>query len=186
MDNFRGKEVVVCVKLDGENTSLYTNYMHARSLSSGSHPSRDWVKNFHRQFAHDIPEGWRINVENCYAEHSIKYKNLASYVYGFAVWNNQNRCLGWDDTIEWFNLLGITTCPTLYEGPWNEELIRKLHNSTFNGDECEGYVVRTRDGFSYGDFRKSVAKYVRKGHIQTVKHWMTGQAMVKNQLKTGD
>lgn len=180
---FENKDVIVCVKLDGENTSLYTNYMHARSLSSGGHPSRDWVKNFHRRFAHDIPEGWRINVENCYAEHSIRYKNLDSFVYGFAVWDNQNRCLGWDDTLEWFSLLGIPSCPTLYQGPWNEELIKKLHSPTFDGDDCEGYVVRIKDGFSYGDFKKSVAKYVRKGHIQTNKHWMIGQAVIKNKLK---
>ena len=184
--NFEGKQVVVCTKLDGENTSLYQNYMHARSINSGGHASRDWVKNFHRQFAHDIPEGWRINVENCYAEHSIKYSNLETYAYGFAVWNERNFCLGWDETKLWNVLLGITTCPTIYEGIWDEALIRGLHRAEYNGDPCEGYVVRTRDGFSYGEFRKSVAKYVRKGHVQTVKHWMHGQALVKNQLKTGD
>lgn len=181
--NFEGKQVVVCTKLDGENTSLYTNYMHARSINSGGHESRDWIKNFHRQFAHDIPERWRVNVENLYAEHSIRYQNLESYAYGFAIWDQSNRCLSWDDTLEWFELLGITPCPTIYEGLWDEGLLRKLHTPTWNGDDCEGYVIRTRDGFSYGDFRKSVAKYVRQGHVQTAKHWMHGRAVVRNGLK---
>lgn len=184
--NFKGKEIVVTIKLDGENTSLYTNYIHARSLDSKNHESRNWIKNFHRTFAHDIPKGWRINMENCYAEHSIKYRNLEAYAYGFAIWDNNNRCLDWDRTLEWFELLSIIPVPTIYEGIWDEELLRKLYSSTRNGDDCEGYVVRLRDGFGYGDFRKSVAKYVRQGHVQTVKHWLTGQAMVKNQLKLGD
>ena len=51
-----------------------------------------------------------------------------------------------------------------------------------NGDECEGYVVRTVSGFSYGDFRKCVAKWVRKGHVTTTNHWRH-QKIVANGLK---
>ena len=44
MDGFETQEVIVLEKLDGENTSLYKDAIHARSLSSGHNPSRTWVK----------------------------------------------------------------------------------------------------------------------------------------------
>ena len=56
-DDFRGKQVVVTEKMDGENTTLYTDRLHARSLDSRHHPSRTWVKQWHQTLAHDIPQG---------------------------------------------------------------------------------------------------------------------------------
>ena len=32
--HFNGKEVIVTVKMDGENTSIYNDFIHARSLNS--------------------------------------------------------------------------------------------------------------------------------------------------------
>ena len=45
----------------------------------------------------------------------------------------------------------------------------------------EGYVVRLADSFDVGDFSKSIAKYVRAGHVQTDEHWLD-KPMVKNEL----
>ena len=43
--SFEGHEVVVTEKLDGENTTIYADgHTHARSLSSGYHPTRTWVR----------------------------------------------------------------------------------------------------------------------------------------------
>ena len=86
--------------MDGENTSLYQNAYHARSVESRGHPSRSRVKSFHAQIQGDIPSGWRICGENLYATHSIKYENLKSYFLGFSVWNEQNMCLSWEETTE--------------------------------------------------------------------------------------
>lgn len=36
--------VVITEKMDGENTTLYRDGLHARSLDSRHHPSRNWVK----------------------------------------------------------------------------------------------------------------------------------------------
>ena len=44
----------------------------------------------------------------------------------------------------------------------------------------EGYVMRRADAINYGDFRRKVAKFVRKGHLQTAKHWMYGQRIERN------
>ena len=46
LDAFIGQRVIVTEKMDGENTSMYSDYIHARSLNGGNHLSRDWVKQF--------------------------------------------------------------------------------------------------------------------------------------------
>jgi hypothetical protein len=39
-------------------------------------------------------------------------------------------------------------------------------------EEHEGYVIGVAREFHYRDFSKSMAKYVRQGHVQTDQHWM--------------
>jgi len=180
---FAGKRVIVTEKMDGENTSMYTNYIHARSIDGRTHPSRDWVKQFWNTISYNIPDGYRVCGENLYAKHSIEYSNLESYFMGFSVWDDKNVCLSWDDTLTWFELLGIVPVKVLYDGIYDEILIRNLYKQ-MSWDESEGYVVRLADQFNYGDFRHSVAKFVRKNHVQTVKHWMYGQPIVKNNLRS--
>ena len=183
MSEFVGKRVVVTEKMDGENTTMYRDYIHARSVESKGHPSRNWVKQFWSVIKMDIPEKWRICGENLYAKHSIHYSELETYFLGFSMWNEYNICLNWDETKEWFELLGITPVPVLYDGIYDENKIKGLWNS-LDWNNKEGYVIRLAEEIPYGDFRKKVAKFVRKGHVQTVKHWMHGQPMEKNFLKT--
>jgi hypothetical protein len=184
LDRFIGQRVIVMEKLDGENSTLYTRYFHARSVDSKNHPSRNYAKSIHSKFAHDIPEGWRICSENMYAKHSIHYKNLKGYLYGFAIWNERNMCLPWDETQEWFDLFGLPTPDIIYDGVWDEAKIKALWTEK-DWEMKEGYVVRIADGYHYGDFRNVVAKFVRKGHIQTTQHWMLGQDIVPNELENG-
>lgn len=181
LDGLSGREVVVTVKMDGENTTCYRDGLHARSIDSGGHPSRNWIKAFHAQFCGDIPEGWRVCGENLYAQHSIAYTALPSYFLGFSVWNDRNECLSWDETQTWFDLLGIESVPVLYRGPYDERRIRALWSER-ERDQCEGYVVRAASQFPYADFRRLVAKFVRRGHVQTSKHWMHGQPVVPNRM----
>jgi len=181
---FEGREVVVTVKMDGEQTTLYADYLHSRSLTWRGHPSRSWVANLHGQMGWKIPAGWRVCGENLYARHSIHYQHLISYFQVFSVWNEQNICLSWAETVEWAALLDLPTVPVLYVGPWDEALIRSLYQPTFADDEMEGYVVRLADAFAYGDFRTSVAKYVRPGHDRTRPHWFHGQPVVVNGVES--
>jgi hypothetical protein len=182
MEAFRGQPVVVTEKMDGENTTLYRNYIHARSLDGRSHESRDWVKQFRSTIAHDIPEGMRICGENLFAKHSIAYNDLSTYFMGFSMWDEKNVCLSWQDTVEWFQLIGITPVPVLYEGIFDEDTIKSLFNPG-EWSNKEGYVLRVAGPIKYGEFKTKVAKFVRKDHIQTVKHWMYGQRMEKNLLR---
>ena len=184
MDSFKDKRVVVTVKMDGENTTMYNDYIHARSLDSQSNITRSWVKNFWSNIKSDIPAGYRICGENLFAKHSIQYLELPSYFMGFSIWNEKNECLSWDETQEWFNLLDIESVPVLYDNIFDEKAIRGLFSNK-NWETMEGYVIRLADKFSYGEFNKKVGKFVRKNHIQTVKHWMHGQPLEKNKLKKG-
>lgn len=181
---FIGKRVIVTEKKDGENTTMYRDYFHARSIDSKSHPSRSWAKQFWSSICYDIPEQWRVCCENLYAQHSIAYDNLPSFVMGFSIWNERNVCLDWDTTQEWFELLGVHSVPVWYDGIFNEQLIRDLWKHK-NRKDCEGYVVRVADEIAYSDFRNKVAKFVRKDHVQTDKHWMHGQPIIPNKLAVG-
>lgn len=174
LDAFNDQRVIVTEKMDGENTTLYQDYSHARSLDSRHHPSRDWVKQFWGQICTDIPKNWRICGENLYAKHSIHYHQLPSYFMGFSIWDGCNVCLGWDETLDWFKLIGITPVPVLYDGIFNEKLIRDL-SKTINQTRQEGYVLRTAETITYEEFNQKVAKYVRKGHLQTTQDWGKGQ-----------
>lgn len=175
---FVGRRVVVTEKMDGENTSLYRDRTHARSIDSRHHPSRNWVKAMHGRVAPEIPEGWRLCGENLYARHSIAYDSLPSYFMLFSVWNAENRCLGWDATVEWADLLGLQTVPVLYDGMFDADWLRDLD---LDLSRSEGYVVRLADGFHYDAFGTSVAKWVRENHVQTDQHWMS-KAVVPNGL----
>lgn len=182
MDAFHGRRVIVTEKKDGENTTMYSDGLHARSVDGRHHPSRDWVKNLWSRISQDIPPDWRVCGENLYAQHSIAYENLPTYFMGFSIWDEQNNCLAWDDALEWFELLGIEPVPVLYDGIYDEAAIRALYDSKRDWASVEGYVVRLADSFSYGQFKHAVAKFVRKGHVQTTKHWMHGQPIRKNGL----
>lgn len=180
---FEGREVVVTEKLDGENTTMYRDSIHARSLDSKDHESRHWVKMLHGALSFHIPEGWRICGENVFAMHSISYEELTSYFYVFSIWNEDDQCLSWDETVEWAEMLGVEVAPVLYRGKWNEQIVKSCYtkHSVFGGEQ-EGYVVRVAEPFPYDHFKRSVAKFVRKNHVQTNEHWLS-KPVVPNGLR---
>ncbi|WP_392894562.1 RNA ligase family protein [Streptomyces sp. LN699] len=168
-----GREVVVTEKLDGENTTLYADGSHARSLDSGHHPSRAWVKALQGRIGTGIPAGWRVCGENLYARHSLAYEDLDSWFYGFSVWDGDS-CLGWDRTVRFLHGIGVPSPRVLWRGVFDERALRGLRLDT---NRQEGYVVRTVDGFTRADFGRYVAKWVRVGHVRTDTHWMYAQVV---------
>jgi hypothetical protein len=181
---FNGKEVVVTEKIDGECSSLYTDYIHARSIDSKHHDSRNWLKALHGTIAHDIPKGYRVCGENMYATHSIHYTNLNSYFYVYSVWDENNCMLSWDETVEWCSLLGLEHVPVIYKGLWDKNTVHMIYEDykIKTVDEVEGYVVRLPGRIFYKDFRMSFGKFVRRAHVNTSEHWMT-QAIIPNGLR---
>ncbi|MFJ8490853.1 RNA ligase family protein [Streptomyces sp. NPDC094038] len=181
LSGLRGREVVVTEKLDGENTTLYADGLHARSPDSAPHPSRTWVRALQARIGHAVPAGWRVCGENMFARHSIAYDDLESYFYGFSVWDAEGRCLDWDRTVVFLRGLGVPVPRVLWRGVFDERALRALRLET---GRQEGYVVRVADGFDAREFGERVAKWVRAGHVQTDTHWMHA-AVVENGLGTG-
>lgn len=165
-----GKQVIVTEKMDGENTSMYRHRIHARSIDSLPHPSRDWVKAFHANIKHSIPENIKICGENVYAQHSIKYDRLSSYFLGFAVHDAEN-CWAWDKTIELFSEIGVTSVPVIWQGILDRQIIDRLIFAV-DTDKSEGLVFRNFDEFKLNEFADNVVKWVRPGHVQANEHWM--------------
>lgn len=178
---FNNKDVVVTLKMDGQNTSIYNNYLHARSLDSTNHPSKNWIKQFaSEKIFRNLPDGWRICGENLFAKHSIHYQDLKSYFYAFSIWNQNNIALGWDESIEWFELLGLEYVPVIYRGQYDLDAIAKAFQPyKYNH---EGFVIRLSTAIEYDQFNISFAKYVRANHVQpNAEHWMY-QKIIPNNL----
>jgi len=179
IDFFEGKEIVITEKMDGENTTMMNDCIHARSLDSGDHPSRHWVKGMWGEIKHEIPDDWKICGENLYAKHSLAYKNLSSYFLVFSIWDENDICLSWDDTVTYSEFLSLETVPVLWRGIYNKDFVE---NFKINTEIQEGFVIRIADSFPFKDFEKSVAKWVREGHVTTEDHWMF-KKIVPNELK---
>lgn len=175
IDHFIGQEVIASIKMDGENTTMYDDKIHARSLNSDNHPSRDWVKGLWSRMAYEISSDWRICGENLYALHTIPYNNLKSYFNVFSIWEKE-RCLSWNETLEICTLLELETVPVFYRGVFDQERIQKLFPPIHNGDPTEGYVIRLAGEYTYQNFDKSIAKFVSKSFvIKSDKHWSQGK-----------
>lgn len=181
IDSFVGKTLIISEKMDGENTNIYPDRIHARSIDSKDHDSRHWVKGLWGRIKSDIPEGWRICGENLYAKHSIYYEDLESYFQVFSIWNEQNVCLSWDETLSVCEMLGLKTVPVIGRVLFDEIYLKRLADE-FDVDKKEGYVIRNEREFHYDNFSENVGKFVRTKHITTDQHWMFA-AITPNGLK---
>ena len=180
---FRDKEVVVSLKLDGENISLYNDgSFHAKSLDSKQHDSRDWLYSWWANrlytdtYVMVIHNKWpelRLVGKNMFASHTIKYNNLEDLFILHSAWNG-TTCLSWKDTLDISYALNIQTAPVLFKGVYDELTIRKLDSlEKYRDDLVEGYVVRNSDVYSYKDSLNNIAKFVsNRFNITSGDDWM--------------
>lgn len=165
------------------NCSMYKDHIHARSLDSGPHESRNWVKGLWGSINWMLGEDTRVCGENLYAVHSIRYDELPTYFMAFSVWED-NLCLSWDDTVLYLDMLGLQSVPVIYDGIYDADKIKEAFAPY--EETNEGYVVRIADEFLYSDFRRSIAKFVRPKFKQMIKdsngHWMS-KKIETNKLK---
>ena len=182
LSSLKNKMIVVTEKMDGEGTTMYRKYIHARSIDSNNHPSRDYVKAIHNAISYLIPKNMRLVGENCFAKHSIFYDDLPGVFLGFAAFQD-GICLSWKEIRKIYFELGIHTVPVLYKGPYSEEAIKKCYTgmSKFGGVQ-EGYVIRNADEFPESEFGENVYKFVRKNHVQTDQFWMS-KPIIRNKLR---
>lgn len=191
VEHLLNRRVVITEKMDGENTTMYRDHMHARSIDGRSHPSRSYVAGIHGRIRHEIPEGWRVVGENLYARHSVGYEALPDYFMVFSIWDENGRALSWDETVEWATLLGLHTVPVIADGVFTTEAelenATKLWQEKVGDTPSEGFVVRVADEFTHDEFGRSLAKWVREDHVQTDSHWMAQEVRPNAlQAKHGD
>jgi len=180
---FNAIQTVITPKMDGENTCLYHDgFIHARSIDSTDHPSRQYVKNMWNQKAHLLPPNWRIYGENLYAQHSIPYNNLTAYFQAFAIYNEHNIRLDYDDFTKWCDELQIYYVkPIIIITSFDNLQHAQSAFQTALSQNHEGIVITTYKGFPFDDMSLHTAKAVRENHVQTDQHWMH-KPMTKNTL----
>ena len=178
-ENFKDKEVVASLKLDGANTTIGKDYVHGRSLEYKSHESRNHMKELQAKIGWQLDD-LRICGENMYAVHTLKYNNLESYFYVISIWKGET-CLSWKETVEICYLLDLIHVPVIYEGVF--DLLAIENNFKPFSKEHEGYVIRLKDEFSYNDFSKSVAKYRVSSFDNSKSVNFFNKKVIKNQLK---
>lgn len=185
---FYNKNVVVTIKMDGENTTMYNDYIHARSINSGDHPSRDRVKGIWANIKWMLDDDMRLCGENMYAKHTVEYDNLESYFLLFSIWY-RDTCLSWRETTEYAKLLELKTVPVIYQGVYDFEKIENAFKEYENIAVAEGYVVRSSEEFKYLDFKNNVAKFVKSEFLHNLQqqtgHWQS-KKVIPNGLQTNN
>ena len=171
--------VVVTEKLDGENTTIGRDFIHARSADPRKTKSLGIAKSEASRFQYKIPEELRLVVENIAVVHSIRYNNIPGPLILISAYADVSGTITfWS----WAALTAMSTWfelplpPVLYHGAYNESLVKNCYTgkSMFGGEQ-EGYVVRSTAPFARRDFGINVCKYVRKDHVSpNSQHWMFG------------
>lgn len=181
-DNYKGKEITITEKMDGEGIH-FTHYdVYARS--DGAPTRSPWSRNLWDKdgllwkIKDKISENEQVFGENLYGEHSIHYDKLTDYFLIFAACDLERGVFySWDDVSLIADVLELHTVPTLWRGVVsNEEELFDLVNTFVNqpskyGDVREGVVMRITDEFPIDDFPNNVCKWVRPNHVQTDEHW---------------
>lgn len=188
--DFEGKHVVVMEKMDGENTTIYSNHLHARSIDSTKDESHNWLERFQNFILPQLQHlnDWRICGENLFYKHTVFYQDLDSVFLGYSIWlenEEQNESLSWFETEYLFDKIGISYPTIIYEGIYDKKAILENFEEYRNKKDrqVEGFVIRLKDSFLYEDFSKSIAKYVCDDfEITTSKHWRY-EAKTLNQLR---
>lgn len=185
-----GKPLVVTEKADGSNVCMESKECFARSHSKGArHESFDAFKAAHAGIKHLIPSGTQFFGEWLYAKHSLPYTGLPGYFLLFGVRDlATSTWASWSTVEYWAKQLAVPTVPVLDKGIFLAREIEALGKrvqepSLLGAPEKEGFVVRWASSFHDQDFSRAVAKFVRKGHVQTADHWTT-QTIVRNGLKS--
>ncbi len=172
-DHFHNKMVVVSIKMDGECTSIYDAISHARSLDSKiDSEDRRWIEAFRQnKIEGNISDTMRICGENLFYKHTCYYDDLESFFYCFSIWEDK-KCLSWNETKEWCELLDIKTVPIIYEGVYDKNRILIEFNKYIKENkDVEGFVVRIQDEFYIEEFSFSLSKYVRETFEIPPQHW---------------
>ena len=174
---FLNKEIVISEKIDGGNTAISNGKCFARS--TGQEATAGWfalVKKYHAHKTIGLP--YYYYGEDIYGVHSIEYDAVREdETYRLFAVRDEEYYFSWDEVVEHGEMLDIRTVPLVFRGIFTS--IKEITNffeteikkPSALGGEREGFVIRIADKFKIEEFGLSVAKYVRKNHVQTDAHW---------------
>lgn len=200
IEKFLEQPLVVTTKMDGSNAMLVKDAdepVRSRRGRKAEHDAFDllqqryWNNNVYGQ----LPEELQVFGEWLYAKHSIHYgcsgccedrhkgpKLEKGYFQVFGVFDTEfNLWLSWEETVKWANQLGFQTVPvinatitnkkSMFNHEW--EIYEQLPTlgEVIVDEGHEGFVVRSKYPFHYGQFSERVGKYVRENHVSTDEHW---------------
>ena len=174
-------DVVITEKLDGGNVCLESEDVFARSHEGPpSHPSFGELKALHSTLKYQIPQDVQVFGEWCLAIKSLEYTEvLPAYLFIIAIREN-GVWKSWQDTQNWASDLCLPTVPQIALTRFSSVQDMKCQveaitgTASAYGPEKEGVVVRRIDEITDEDFEVSVAKWVRKDHVQDDEHWSNG------------
>ena len=176
---FVGREIVITEKLDGGNTCLNAGEAYARS--TGQPATQGWfamVKKHHAWRTMHIDPRIAIYGEDLYGIHSIIYDALKEdETYRVFNIREGDEWLSLDEKIAFCGIYDFLMVPVLFRGVMNsvQEITRwfdtNVKEPSALGPQREGFVMQVTDRFHNDSFGEAVAKYVRKGHVQTDEHW---------------
>lgn len=164
--HFQERDVVQLTKLDGEGITMMRDKIYGKSDDIDIRDaSRSYVMRLWSAIHVDIPRGWRIYGEYLYRVRTIYYDYLPSFFLGISVINENDVFLPWEETLEWFELLNIEPVYDLWDGIYDEGVVKmgNLHNTQYTADfgEGEGYVVRVKAAFHEDMARWRMGVYTR-------------------------
>ena len=184
------KDIIITEKLDGGNACFKNGEVYARTHSTPTdHASFSMLKQINSYIKKNNIESLDIFGENMQAIHSIEYSNLKSPFYLFNIKNKEtNFWLSYKYLELISKKLKLPLTPEVYRGDFKsikdlqEFLEKEIKKESFLGGQREGFVIRPLESFSDDMFSTHVAKYVRKGHVQTEDHWSKNwkQAKIDN------
>ena len=185
-----GKPLIVTIKMDGSNALLVRRGVAGRNASTATHNSFSLLKAKHSMMSHLIPKHLQVFGEWLYAKHSIHYVeelSIKAFFQIFAIYNRKYYMwLSWADVRKWANILGFQTVSVVKEFECDnpaqlQAILTGIGRKLVLGGH-EGFVLRNKYPFYYGQFADNVGKYVRVNHVTTDKHW-TKQKIIRNKLK---
>ena len=177
-ERFTERPIVVTEKLDGSNILLHRGELYARSVAAPS--TAKWLGMVRKHHAWKVtdPEVF-LYGEDIYGVHSIEYDPVPEdrTFYAFGLRFGDGSFGSFHEMTEYAASCSIPVVPVLFEGTFDSvqqasDFVSEAHAepSTLGG-EREGVVLRVAAGFPAADFKRSVCKSVRVGHVQSDEHW---------------
>lgn len=153
-------DVVSTEKMDGSNVTLASDAFYTRS---GNTPNMEWTvpaRKIWEQVFWQLPDSMQVAGELLTWRKSIAYESLPAEFLVFSV-IDEGEVLGWDDTIEIADSLGLCTVPLIARGAFSD-VVALSKASMHEGKE--GFVIRPAQTFSFVEYGENVAKFVGAHH----------------------